>query len=103
MTLPEVLLWNVLRGRAPGKPTFRRQHPVEPYILDFYCAAAKLCIEIDGEGHAWTVGRDERRDAWLNAQGIDVVRYGAKAVLADPDMVAQQIFDLALERMQRGA
>jgi very-short-patch-repair endonuclease len=101
MTLPEALLWNALRGRSPGKPAFRRQHPIEPYVLDFYFAAAKLCVEVDGEAHDWRVGRDNRRDAWLRERGIEVVRYPARAVLDAPDMVAQQIFDLALARIGR--
>ena len=64
---PEAQLWSRLRKRAPGKPVFRRQHPIGPYVLDFYCAEARLAVEIDGYSH--DVGdrprRDVRRDAWL--------------------------------------
>ncbi|WP_366852839.1 DUF559 domain-containing protein [Phenylobacterium sp.] len=48
MSLPEVILWTALRGREPGRPVFRRQHPIGPYVLDFYCAKARLCVEVDG-------------------------------------------------------
>jgi very-short-patch-repair endonuclease len=70
------LLWNKLRERASGKPVFRRQHPIGPYVLDFYCARARLAIELDGIGH--DMGdrreRDLKREAWLKEQGIAVVR-----------------------------
>jgi very-short-patch-repair endonuclease len=56
---------------------FRRQHPIGPYILDFYCSAAQLAVEVDGAGHdfAERVQRDERREAWLAQQGIKVLRW----------------------------
>ena len=50
ISLPEVLLWNLLR-REPEGGKFRRQHPVGVYVLDFYCAEAKVGIEIDGIAH----------------------------------------------------
>jgi len=50
MSLPETLLWNLLR-KAPDGVIFRRQHPVGPYVVDFYCAKAKVCFEIDGIVH----------------------------------------------------
>jgi very-short-patch-repair endonuclease len=46
MTAPEVRLWQQLRVRGPDRPVFRRQHPIGPYVLDFYCPAAKLCVEV---------------------------------------------------------
>jgi very-short-patch-repair endonuclease len=56
LTLPEVLLWQVLRSR-PGGYRFRRQHPAGPYVLDFFCAAAGLCIEVDGKAMTWATIR----------------------------------------------
>jgi very-short-patch-repair endonuclease len=50
MSLPEVLLWRVLRARPQGIK-FRRQHASGPYILDFYCSDARLAVEIDGHAH----------------------------------------------------
>ncbi|HTT85199.1 MAG TPA: endonuclease domain-containing protein [Rhizomicrobium sp.] len=52
MTLPEVLLWNALRGGQLQNLRFRRQHPVGPYILDFYCPSARLAVEVDGAVHS---------------------------------------------------
>ena len=52
MTEPEVMLWSRLRGRARNKPTFRRQHPFGSLILDVYCAAARLAVEVDGATHS---------------------------------------------------
>ncbi|MEO8926182.1 MAG: endonuclease domain-containing protein [Caulobacteraceae bacterium] len=67
MSPPEVILWAKLRVRVPGQPNFRRQHPIGPFIADFYCAAARLVIEIDGAGHGDEVQRDhdERRDLYI--------------------------------------
>jgi len=100
MTLPEVLLWLQLRQPGEGLPRFRRQHPLGPYVLDFYCPAARLCIEVDGWGH--NMGdqpeRDERREAWLAAGGIATLRVTAAEVLADPDGVADGIVRTAAER-----
>ena len=90
MTLPEVLLWKGLKGRRLGAQ-FRRQHPFGPYILDFYCEALKLAIEVDGSSHEWTVERDVRRDAYLAAQGVRTVRIAARAILADVDVVVGEL------------
>src|SRR5579883_2615614 len=51
LAMPEVRLWNRLRKRIPGHPVFRRQHPIGPYVLDFYCTTARLAVEIDGISH----------------------------------------------------
>ena len=57
---PEARLWIRLRARIPGAPVFRRQHPIGPYVLDFYCAKARLAVEVDGIGH--DMGDRPRRD-----------------------------------------
>lgn len=99
MTLPEVLLWVRLRERRLGRPQFRRQHPVGPYVLDFYCSEARLCIEVDGQMHH--IGdrpqRDAARDAYLGSLGVRVVRYPASAVLEDPGEVVEWILAEASE------
>ena len=93
MTPPEVALWQHLRTPAEGLPRFRRQHPFGPYVLDFYCPAAKLVVEVDGWAH--NLGdrpvRDEVRDAWLIARGLTVVRLPASEVLADAAAVADGV------------
>ena len=85
MTLPEVILWQYLRSRKLAGLHFRHQHPVGPYILDFYCSSARLCVEIDGQTHATLEAEryDERRTAWLTRQNIRVLRFAASDVLKD--------------------
>lgn len=97
MSLPEVLLWQRLRTRSQGIK-FRRQHPVGDYVADFYCASAKLVVEIDGASHrAGDRGpRDERRDDWMMQNGMQVVRIAAKDVLTDPDEIANSLVTLCL-------
>ena len=72
---------------------FRRQHPIGPYVLDFYCAKAKVCVEIDGIAHEMgnRRARDEMRDVWLKEHGIDVLRIPASDVLRSPEDVAEAI------------
>jgi very-short-patch-repair endonuclease len=101
MTPPEAALWAYLRQRVHGRPNVRRQHPVGPYILDFFCAPAKLAIEIDGRVHetADNPEKDARRTAWLNAQGIEVVRIPAAEVLRDAAEVAEGVLQIARLRI----
>ena len=84
MSLPEVILWQALRRRQLAKH-FRRQHPAGPYILDFYCSRAKVAVEVDGAAHDFVPQalHDRRRDAWLNEQGIRVLRFAAAEILDD--------------------
>src|SRR6266581_3873769 len=74
MSLPEVVLWQALRQRRLAGLRLRRQHPIGPYILDFYCPSARLAVEVDGLAHdtAAAVRHDERRQAWLARQGVTV-------------------------------
>jgi len=85
MTLPEVILWGDLRGARLNGLRFRRQHGIGPYILDFYLPSHRIAVEVDGEGHEHPhqVRHDERRDGWLAAQGITVLRFAATDVLDD--------------------
>jgi len=85
MPLPEVILWQLLRGGKVDGLRFRRQHPIGPFVLDFYCAERKLAIEVDGLAHdnAERFEQDERRTMWLNNQGIQVIRFMASDIL-DP-------------------
>jgi very-short-patch-repair endonuclease len=106
MTPPEAMLWTRLRPRQPGGPRIRRQHPIGPYIADFYCADARLVIEIDGWGHNMgdAPERDAQRDAWMAEQSLTVVRYPAIEVFKDANGVADGIWDtcLALAGARKG-
>jgi len=92
MSLPEVLLWNLLR-KSPDGVHFRRQEAVGSFVLDFYCAKAKVGIEIDGLAHDMSdrAERDKQRDFWLREQGIEVVRIPATEVLKSPEKIAETI------------
>ena len=93
MTLPEVLVWQHIRGRRLDGIRFRRQHPIGPYILDFFCEDARLTVEVDGESHsqAEAVEHDKRRTEWLNARGISVLRIPARDVLSELPAVVDHI------------
>ena len=93
MTLPEVLLWKAIKGRKIHGLHFRKQHPLGPYVLDFYCDAEKLAVEVDGASHGLgdRPARDERRDAWLAAQGITTLRLSAALALSDMDAALRMI------------
>jgi very-short-patch-repair endonuclease len=92
LTLPEALLWRELRRKAGGVK-LREQHPVGPYVVDFYCAEAKLAIEIDGIVHDMAEGPelDARRDEFLRTQAIEVRRIPAADVLKSVSDVAEAI------------
>lgn len=100
MTLPEVILRTGLRGRGPNHPAFRRQHPIGPYVLDFYCARARLCVEVDGGSHSLgdQPQRDRRRDAFLREQGIKTVRIAASEILDDSSLIANALIQMACDR-----
>jgi very-short-patch-repair endonuclease len=91
-TLPEDMLWQALRQR-PGGLKFRRQHPIGRCIVDFYCAATRLVIEVDGESHSRgdRPERDLRRDLWLRDQGLRVIRFAATDVIRDIQSVVTAI------------
>jgi very-short-patch-repair endonuclease len=102
LSAPEAMLWSRVRARAPGRPSFRRQHPIGPYVLDFYCAKARLAVEIDGISHdvADRPQRDQRRDVWLEAQGVIVMRIAAVEAMAALDDVADGIVRTALAMIE---
>ncbi len=87
MSLPEIVLWRELRKRQWGMH-FRKQHPIGPSVLDFYCSEHRLCIEVDGYVHDLPeqAAHDQHRDAWLREQGIRVLRLAAADVLNDREL-----------------
>jgi very-short-patch-repair endonuclease len=99
MSLPEVLLWQQLRRRKTSL-RWRKQHPAGPYDLDFYCDAAKLCVEVDGQAHdrGSRPARDAHRDAWLAEHGIATLRIRATDVLRNMEGVLEWIAIHARER-----
>lgn len=77
MTKHEVKLWVYLRDARLGGFSFRRQHPVGPYYVDFYCARARLAVELDGSQHGdiQAQGYDTARTRSLSGKGIRVLRF----------------------------
>ena len=84
-------LWALLRGRRLDGAKFRRQHPIGPFIVDFFCEEAALAVEADGEPHFRHPPRDGARDAWLEAVGILVLRFENDETLQRPHAVLDRI------------
>ena len=74
-TYSEGLLWKLLRSRKLESLKFRQQHPVDNYIVDFYCAKLNLVIEIDGISHLKKKEYDEHRNAILESFGLKVLHF----------------------------
>ena len=92
MTVAERALWSVLNDRQLDGYRFRRQHPMGDFILDFFCPAARLIVEVDGESHVQRNEYDRLRTQWLAAQkDCHVLRFGNDAVLSDLDGVREAI------------
>ncbi len=91
MTPQEKILWHALRKDALGALHFRRQQVVAGYVVDFYCASAKLAVEIDGDSHLGTVDYDKIRDRALSEMGIRTLRVSNKEVERDLDAVLRKI------------
>jgi very-short-patch-repair endonuclease len=89
----EKLLWYCLRGRQLCGLKFRRQYPIGPYILDFYCHEYKLCVELDGGQHYENAGiqHDEQRQVFLTSHGIHTLRFSNRDVLEHLEAVLLQI------------
>jgi very-short-patch-repair endonuclease len=101
MTDAEALLWKLLRNRRLAGFKFRRQHPMGRYILDFYCDEKKLCIELDGSQHMKSANYDSNRDAWLQTQGVRVLRFWTNQALTETEGVMEAIYEaLLIERPQ---
>jgi very-short-patch-repair endonuclease len=96
-------MWQLLRNRQRCGAKFRREYVEEPYILDFYCPEAKLCIECDGLPHLTPEGiaKDRKRTAWLNAQGIEVIRFTSREIEQDTQRVLHDIDTVLKRRLTR--
>ena len=97
MTPAERVLWPALRRHQLTGLHFRRQHPIGPFILDFYCAAHKLVIEVDGGIHNEQIEQDTYRTEHLNAYGYRVLRFRNEDVLTDLTSVLARIVATAAE------
>jgi very-short-patch-repair endonuclease len=91
---PERKLWAHLRGRRMAGIRFRRQQPIGPYVVDFYCSKAKLVIELDGGQHTSdeAIEHDSRRTQWLEARGYRVLRFSTAELSENRNRVLDTIW-----------
>lgn len=103
MTDAEQLIWHCLRQKQLGGFRFRRQHPFERFVLDFYCCEAKLAVELDGGQHNQpdAIVFDAERTAFLEQHGIRVIRFWNNEVFQNLDGVLQTVYDAALQCSKR--
>ena len=95
-TRAEQKMWAFLRGRQLMGIKFRRQHTIERFVVDFFCPAKRLVIEIDGPIHHYTPVEDAIRAEFLQSQGYKIIRFTNEAVLSNIDTVLKEI-TLALQ------
>ena len=91
LTAAEEVLWQALRKRQLDGLKFRCQHPIESFIVDFYCPQCRLVIEVDGEVHDHQLDYDMARTEQLNQLGYQVIRFCNQDVLNHLDDVLRQI------------
>ena len=93
-TAAERILWSVLRGKQMAALRFRRQQPIGPYIVDFFCPSAMLVVELDGGQHCLDqiAAYDEERTRFLESKGYRVLRFWNVEVIRNRDSVAEAIY-----------
>jgi very-short-patch-repair endonuclease len=96
MTEAEKLLWKELKNRRIFKTRFRRQHPIDIFIVDFYCHEFKLAIELDGEIHLKkeVAEYDDGRTHDINKLGITILRFTNDQVFTEKDNIIRDILKL---------
>ena len=90
-TEAEALLWECLRKKQLFGFKFRRQHIIKIFIVDFYCSACKLVVEIDGPIHKSQLDYDREREEVLRSMGYRILRFTNRAVIKDIDSVLATI------------
>jgi very-short-patch-repair endonuclease len=86
-TASEEILWQAIRGRKLDGRRFRRQQPIGIFVVDFYCSAEKLIVEVDGPIHELQREHDQQRQELLELLGLKMVRVTSKQVETDIDSV----------------
>ncbi|WP_262708659.1 endonuclease domain-containing protein [Natronoflexus pectinivorans] len=100
MTNSETLLWNQLKGKRICNVRFRRQHPIDIFIADFFCYSALLVVEVDGETHNYQENYDINRTAELERFGVEVIRFTNQEVETDLEKVLNKIEEKVSNRMK---
>ncbi|MBL4809204.1 MAG: endonuclease domain-containing protein [Phycisphaerales bacterium] len=89
---PERKLWHALKAKKLNNLHFRKQHPLGPYIADFYCHAPRLVVEVDGNQHQGDqLKHDQHRDQWMQSQGLNILRVHARDVFTNLQGVVNTI------------
>jgi very-short-patch-repair endonuclease len=96
-TKAEALLWSRLRARQIQGIKFRRQQPVESYIVDFVCFEKRIVIELDGGQHAINKEKDNKRDRFLTENGFKVLRFWDNEVFDNLEGVLEVIRNKCLQ------
>jgi very-short-patch-repair endonuclease len=101
-TEAEKALWRVLRPLKEQGFHFRRQVPIDHFIVDFACLSRRLVIEVDGGQHGMRKGEesDLKRDAYLTSQGFRVLRFWNNDVLNNRDGVMQRVLEALNEECE---
>jgi very-short-patch-repair endonuclease len=90
-TKAEDILSRSLRDSRFHGAKFRRQVPFDRFVVDFYCHAAKLVVELDGKQHEWIADYDAGRTKVLESRGVSVIRFANVEVENDVDSVLARI------------
>ncbi|MBX3352547.1 MAG: DUF559 domain-containing protein [Phycisphaeraceae bacterium] len=101
-SVPERVLWSKVRDRKLGDLKFRRQQAIGHLVVDFYCADARLVVELDGDHHGKTRVADAARDAFLHAQGLEVVRLSVRDFMKHQHASLEYILRVARSRLPSG-
>lgn len=98
-TSPEAKLWSVLRNRQINGFKFRRQHPIEHYIADFYCEGMNLIIDLEGESNFTSYGknRDAIRSKYLQEKGYQIIRFSNSEIRENFEAVLHSIYAITTE------
>jgi very-short-patch-repair endonuclease len=100
MTPAELALWSELRARRFGAFKFRRQHPLGPYVVDYFCRACLLIVELDGDSHVGREAADQIRQFELEQCGYRVLRFTNPEVYEDLGIVLDVIFEECVKRQR---
>ena len=102
-SVPERILWGMLRARRLSGFKFRRQQPIGPFVVDFFCEGAELVVELDGESHVGQGEMDAQRSALLRKRGLRVMRITNDDLLKHRDEVGEAILRAARQPEHRSA
>ncbi|MCH8164038.1 MAG: endonuclease domain-containing protein [Planctomycetes bacterium] len=102
-SVPERILWGMLRARRLSGFKFRRQQPIGPFVVDFFCEEAELVVELDGESHVGQGEMDAQQSALLRKRALPVMRITNDDLLNHRDEVGEAILPAAQQPKHRSA